>query len=72
MSGRQENMVPIGGYAEAPFVAPEVCRGGPRAGSARVETPASQGEVAVAIAGAESPSETQTLGSYSDWRLIKL
>ena len=31
-----------------------------------------QGEVAVAIAGAESPSETQTLGSYSDWRLIKL
>ena len=29
-----------------------------------------QGEVAVAIAGAESPSETQTLGSYSDWRLI--
>src|SRR6476619_3564913 len=29
------------------------------------------GEVAVAVAGAESPSETHTLGSYCDWRLTK-
>ena len=65
VSGRQENMVPIGRYAEAPFVAPKFVAA---AGVQGVR--ASQGEVAVAIAGAESPSETQTLGSYSDWRLI--
>ena len=81
MSGRRrsvalaygrEDMVPIGSYAEAPFVVPKFFAAarvqGVRAGPKLLRV---QGEVAVAIAGAESPSETQTLGSYSDWRLIK-